>query len=324
MSIVQFGPLGDLGYRRPPATVSYEDLRRRDLPEVLLVHPWLPEGVTACDINVFGAMIEEAYHAPGCLLLDPPDDEGTQECRGFIGNGKWEWEPASPTLPSGTGLPLGPILWATLAPEQDAQRLLTVATYTQRRGIRTFGPSLATFPISTDPAVRPSSDDRVALGPALPMGGRSYRRPAATVPFDDLGRRGLPTVLFVNRCLPEGVTICDIGVFAAMIEEAYHTPGALHMLPDLNADGNEQCTGIGSTGTWDWLAVSESEPNENGEQHMSTTAEIHRIFFAPEADGKRVCTLELVNGNGGFWLKANHPVTFTITAGARGDVGHSA
>jgi hypothetical protein len=67
----------------------------------------------------------------------------------------------------------------------------------------------------------------------------------------------LPTVLFVNRYLHEGVTVCDVSVFAAMIEEAYHTPGALHMLPDLDEHGNQQCTGIGSTGTSKRLAASE-------------------------------------------------------------------
>lgn len=34
-----------------PVTASFEDLRRRGLPEVLFVHSSLPEGVTICDVN---------------------------------------------------------------------------------------------------------------------------------------------------------------------------------------------------------------------------------------------------------------------------------
>jgi hypothetical protein len=83
-----------------------------------------------------------------------------------------------------------------------------------------------------------------------------YRRPPATVSYDDLRRRGLPEVLLVHSWLPEGVTVCDIDV--------------------------------------------------------SANAEIRRLLIAPQADGRRVCTLDLVNGNGGDWLTDNHPVTFTI------------
>ena len=145
-----------------------------------------------------------------------------------------------------------------------------------------------------------------------PRDDLGYRQPPVTSAYDGLRRRGLPEVLLVHSWLPEGVTICDVRVFAAMIEEAYHTPGALHVLPDLDAHGNEQCTGIGSTGTWEWRAVSESELTDDGERHMSANAEIYQILFGPESDGKRVCTLDLVNGNGGCWLGDNHPVTFTI------------
>jgi hypothetical protein len=42
MDAVQFGPRDDLGYRRPPVTASFEDLRRQGLPEVLFVHSFLP------------------------------------------------------------------------------------------------------------------------------------------------------------------------------------------------------------------------------------------------------------------------------------------
>jgi hypothetical protein len=254
---------------------------------------------------MFGAMIEEAYHTPGALYLDPPGEDGTQLCRALAGNGQWEWKVASPALPSDTGLPLGPRLWMTLAPERDGQRTATLETYTVAPGGRkVFGPALATFPISTRSAGRSPADSPVELEPLPAIGGLRYRRPPATVSLDELGRQGLPTVLFVNRYLPEGVTVCNIDVFAAMIEEAYYTPGALHWLPDLDEHGNQQCTGIGSTGTWEWLAVSESALNEYGERHSSATAKIGRILFSPEADG-------------GSWLKENYPVTFTIATSPR-------
>ncbi len=316
MDLALFGPRDELGYRRPPVTVSYDGLRRRGLPEVLFVHPFLPEGVTVCDIDAFAAMIEDAYHSTA-LLMRPPDADGNQLCRALVGNGQWEWVLAGPALRSDMGLPLGPRLWMKLAPERDGQREAVVATSTIGEGGRmAIGPILATFSISTRTAGEPPAGSPVELGPLSAIGGRRYRRPPATVALDDLKRRGLPTVLFVNRHLPEGVTVCDLDVFAAMIEEAYHTPGALRLLPDLDAAGNEQCAGIGSTGTWEWSAVSEGESTDNGERDMSTTAEIGRILFAPEADGRRVCTLDLVNGNGGRWLKDNHPVTFTIAVSA--------
>lgn len=313
MDVVKLGPRDRLGYRRPTVTTSYDDLLRRGLPEVLLTHAWLPEGVTICDVEMFAAVIEEAYHTNG-LFLDPPDEHGNQVCRSLVGNGQWEWKVASPALPPELGLPMGPVLWLTLSPDSDGQRIANIATYIREEGRRKYGAVLATFPIDTRPGVQFSAASSVELEPLMTLGGRSYRRPPATASFDELRQRGLPTVLFVNRHLPEGVTVCDLRVFAAMIEEAYHTPGALHMLPELDAHGNEQCTGIGSTQTWDWLAVSESELTEDGERQMSSTAEIDRILFAPEAGGNRVCTLELKNGNGGRWLQSNYPVTFPVAA----------
>ena len=91
MDAVQLGPRDDLGYRLPAVTASFEDLRRRGLPEVLFVHSFLPEGVTVCDVNVFAAMIEEAYNPPRTLLVDAPDENGNQLCRGVGNNGIWEW-----------------------------------------------------------------------------------------------------------------------------------------------------------------------------------------------------------------------------------------
>ena len=47
---------------------------------MLFAHSFLPEGVTVCDVNVFAAMIEEAYSPPRTLLLDAPDAGGSQRC----------------------------------------------------------------------------------------------------------------------------------------------------------------------------------------------------------------------------------------------------
>ena len=314
MDVISFGPLDDLGYRRPPATASFEDLRARGLPEVLFVHSFLPEGVTICDVNVFAAMIEEAYHPPRTLLVGPPDEDGSQQCRGLVGNGLWEWKVVSPAGRTHTGTALNPGLWMTLAPERDGQRQATVATVEHARGHagEKVGPVLATFPLSIRPAGAPPTDGLVELGPLEAMGGVRYRRPPATVSFDVLSRSALPGALFVNTHLPEGVTVIDLDVFAAMIEEAYHTPDALHMLPDLDEHGNEQCTGIGATGTWQWVAVCEGEPTD-GERYTSPQVEIGRILFAPEAGGSRVCTLVPSKENGRQWPQDNYPVTFTIS-----------
>jgi hypothetical protein len=108
---VQFGRRDDLGYRRPPVTASFADLRRRGLPEVLFVHSFLPEGVTICDVNVFAAMIEEAYHSPRTLLVDASDENGNQRCRGVGNNGIWEWAVVTPGRRAGWRM--------TLAPERD-------------------------------------------------------------------------------------------------------------------------------------------------------------------------------------------------------------
>lgn len=151
--------------------------------------------------------------------------------------------------------------------------------------------------------------DVISFGPLDDLG---YRRPPATASFEDLRARGLPEVLFVRSCLPEGVTVCDVDVYAAMIEEAYHTPGALHMLPDLDERGNEKCGGIGATGTWQWVAVCEGEPID-GVRYTSPQMEIRHILFAPVANGSRVCTLVPSKENGRPWPKGNYPVTFTIS-----------
>jgi hypothetical protein len=89
---------------------------------VLFVHSFLLEGVTICDVTVFAAMIEEGYHTPGILLVNPPDEDGRQLVRGFKGNGLWEWGVLSPGRRSGWQM--------TLAPERDGQRQATVEART--------------------------------------------------------------------------------------------------------------------------------------------------------------------------------------------------
>ena len=300
MDSVQFGSGNDLGYRRPPVTASFEDLRRRGLPEVLFVHSFLPEGVTICDVEMFAAMIEEAYHTPGALLVDPPDEDGNQLCRGFANNGLWEWAVITPGPRVATRI--------TLLPERDGQREVTVAVYTRqgRRGVS--GPVLAAFTISTRSDGKPPTHSPVQLGPMDAMEGMRYRRPPATVSFDDLSRRGLPRVLFVNRHLPEGVTVCDITVFAAMIRQAKMDGALRYVRPD--ELGNDQCVGLGSTGIWEWSVVRPSKPID-GLRYTSPLHGICRILFSPEKDGKQVCTLDL-NVSPSHDPEDDSPITFTI------------
>ena len=296
---VQLGPRDDLGYRRPPVTASFEDLRRQGLPEVLFVHSFLPEGVTICDVSVFAAMIEEGYNPPVTLLVNMPDEDGNQLCRGFVGNGLWEWGVVTPGRRSGWRM--------MLAPERDGQRQVTVEERTVENSRDVIGPTLVTFSISTRPSGQAPAGNPVLVDP---IGGVKYRRPPATVSFDDLSKRGLPRVIFFSGYLPEGITACDISAFSAMIEEAYHTPGALHMHPDLDEHGNEQCTGIGSAGTWEWGVIRPSEPS-NGDRYASARQSIYRLLLAPERDGTRACTAVL--GYSGHQPEDNSPVTFTIS-----------
>ena len=191
MDAVQFGPREDLGYRRPPVTARFEDLRRRGLPEVLFVHAFLPEGVTICDVSVFAAMVEEAYSGSRTLILDAPDGNGSQLCRGVGNNGNWEWAVVSPGRRSGWRM--------TLAPERDGQRQATIETSTWEHGRTITGATLATFPVGTRPADRSLAENDVQFGPLDVMG---YRRPPVTVSFDELSQRGLPRLLFVNGTCP--------------------------------------------------------------------------------------------------------------------------
>jgi hypothetical protein len=297
MDAVQFGPRDDLGYSRPPVTASFEELRRQGLPEVLFVHSFLPEGVTVCDVNVFAAMIEEAYNPPRTLLVDAPDENGNQRCRGVGNNGIWEWAVLTPRRRSGWRM--------TLAPERDRQRQATIEARTIERGHELIGATLATFPISTRPAGQPPAGNPVQFGPKDAMG---YRRPPVTVSFDNLSQQGLPRVLFVNGNLPEGVTVCDVNVFAAMIKEGYQAGSLRFVRPD--ELGNDQCVGLGGTGIWEWGVVRAGKPI-NGERYAAPHQGICRILFAPEEDGKRVCTVDL-NGYPGHEPEDDSPITFTI------------
>jgi hypothetical protein len=117
-------------YRRPSVTASFEDLRRRRLPQVFFVHPYLPEGVTVCDISGFAEMIEEAYQTPRTLSMAmEPDEDGNERCMGIGNNGMWEWMVTRPTkLRNGqrhTSV-LQSISQILIAPEIDGQRLCTV------------------------------------------------------------------------------------------------------------------------------------------------------------------------------------------------------
>lgn len=202
MDAVQFGPRDDLGYRRPAVTASFEALRRQGLPEVLFVHPFLPEGTTICDVNVFAAMIEEAYNPPQTLLLDAPDENGNQRCRGVGNNGLWEWAAVSPGRRSGWRM--------TLAPERDGRRQATVEARTVEHGHELIDATLATFSISTRPAGQPVAESPVQLGP---MDAMRYRRPPVTVSFDDLSARGLPgcssSTATSPRASPSATSACS-------------------------------------------------------------------------------------------------------------------
>jgi hypothetical protein len=298
MDAVQLGPRDDLGYRRPPVTASFEALRSQGLPEVLFVHSFLPEGVTICDVNGFAAMIEEAYGPPArTLLVDAPDEDGNQRCRGVGNNGIWEW---------GVIIPRSRSAWRmTLAPERDGQRQATIAAVTYEHRREVTGATLATFPVSARPAGEPRAGNAVELGPKDAMG---YRRPPVTVSFDGLSQRGVPRLLFVNAQLPEGIVACDIGVFAAMIKQAYQE-GALRFTRQ-DEHGDDQCVGLGGTGIWQWGVVRAGKP-VNGERYAAPHQGICRILLAPEKDGKRVCAVDL-NGHPGHEPEDDSPITFTI------------
>jgi hypothetical protein len=301
MDAVQFGPWEDLGYRRPPVTASFEALRCQGLPEVLFVSIDLPEGVIIGDVNAFAAMIEEAYQPPTALLLSEPDEHGSQLYRAVGRHGIGQWTVVAPKR-SGWRI--------TLARERDGQRQVTVEAWTKdfrhwysRQPSRDeIGPTLATFVISTRPDGRAPAKDPAELGFI------GYRRPPATVSYDDLSGRGLPRALFVNTHLPEGVAAYDLTMFAELIKEAYHG-GSLRFVRQ-DQHGSDQCVGLGATGIWEWQVVRPSKPID-GERYTSVQQSICRILLAPEKDGKRVCTVDL-NGYPGHEPEDDSPIIFTI------------
>jgi hypothetical protein len=138
-----------------------------------------------------------------------------------------------------------------------------------------------------------------------------YRRPLVTASFEDLRRRRLPQVLFVHPFLPEGVTVCDISGFAAMIEEAYRTPNTLNMRMEPDEDGNERCAGIGNNGRWEWL-VTRPTRLRNGQRYTSLLHGIEQILIAPEVDGQRVCTVDLIRNGREHLLASRRPIVFSI------------
>ena len=296
MDAVDFGPGEDLGYRRPPATASYAVLRRQDLPEVLFVL-YLPDGVTVCDVTVFAALIEELYNTPGTLLLNAPDETGRQLCRGVDNFAPWLWTVITPGRRAGWRM--------MLAPERDHQRQVIFEATTVEHGRELIGDTLATFPISTRPDGRPPAASLLQSGPSYPAG---WRRPRAAASFDDLRQRGLPPVLFINPHLPEGVTVCDVTVFAAMVKEADATGGLQYVLPDEH--GNDQCVGLGGTGIWEWYVARPSQPID-GDRWDAIRLRIRRMLVSPETDGKRVCTVDLA-GSPGRDPEDDRPITFTI------------
>lgn len=174
--------------------------------------------------------------------------------------------------------------------------------YSRQRSRDEAGPVLATFMINARPDGRAPAKDPAGLGLI------GYRRPPATVSYDDLSARGLRRVLFVNTRLPEGVAAYDLPMFAEMIREAYHG-GSLRFIRQ-DHHGSDQCVGLGTTGIWEWQVVRPGKPID-GERYSSPQQGICRILFAPEKDGKRVCTVDL-NGYPGHEPEDDSPIIFTI------------
>src|SRR4051812_26969964 len=124
------------------------------------------------------------------------------------------------------------------------------------------------------------------------MDAMQYRRPPVTASFEDLRRRRLPQVLFVHPFLPEGVTVCDLNGFAAMIEEAYRAPRTLNIRTELDENGNERCAGIGNNGRWEWM-VTRPTKLRDGQRYTSVLQNISQVLIAPELNGRHLCTVDL-------------------------------
>lgn len=143
------------------------------------------------------------------------------------------------------------------------------------------------------------------------MDAMEYRRPPVTVSFEDLRRRRLPQVLFVHPFLPEGVTVCDVNGFAAMIEEAYRTPFTLHLHGEPDENGNERYGGIGNNGRWEWMVSRPSQPR-NGQRYASILQRISEVLIGPELNGQRLCTVDPAWNGKEHLLASAEPITFTI------------
>ncbi|MGH3279669.1 MAG: hypothetical protein ACRDNW_11090 [Trebonia sp.] len=303
------GPVDELGYRRPPATIAYDDLRRQGLPPVMFAHTFLPEGVTIFDVRGFAALIEQAHH-DRALLTHPDGEDGAVLCRGFPNNGLAEWRIVNPDQPTYT--------WPLhISAERDGHHLCTFLPASPPGS-----EPVATPPVTFTIRAEAGDDGDGGAVPFGPMNGMGYRRPPATVAFAELRRRGLPEVVLTHLSLPEGATACDLDSFAAMIEDAYRTPGTLHAHPDLDADGNEQCIGIGAERAWRWEMARRPEPADDGEYYGGLHEWVARLLLAPERDGTRQGTV--VPHAGGAREPADPgPVTFTIRvrpeAGDAGD-----
>ena len=302
------GPVDALGYRRPPATIAYDDLRREGLPPVLFAHTFLPEGVTICDVSGFAALIEQAHHDRALLTL-PDAKDGAVLCRGFPNNGLAEWRIVNPEQPSYT--------WPLrISAERDGHHLCTFLAASP-----SGGEPVATPPVTFTIRAEAGGDSDGGAVPFGPMNGMGYRRLPATVAFADLRRRGLPEVVLTHLSLPEGAIACDLEAFAAMIEDAYRTPGVLHIHPDLDSDGNEQCIGIGAERTWRWEMARLPEPAADGEHYGGLHNWVARLLLGPERDRTRQGTIVPSAGDARA-PAAPGPVTFMIRARPEaGDVG---
>jgi len=223
------------------------------------------------DLAGFAALIERAHH-DRTLRTRPDGEDGAVLGRGFPNNGHPEWRVVTPGQPV-YSWPL------RIAAERDGRHLCTFLPFSPAGGEPVAAPPVA-FTIRAEPG----GDGDGGAVPLGPMNGMGYRRPPVTVAFADLRRQGLPEVVLTHLWLPEGAVVCDADAFGAMIEDAYRTPGTLHVHPDLDADGNEQCIGIGAERSWRWEMARRPAPADDGEYYGGLHNWVTRLLLAPERD----------------------------------------